>query len=567
VLAGADDLEPLARSSAAVRRVRVGSGFGRDERVALVSTAGSVHGFAVKVPAATRLRTAIGSAWPEGGTLQFRIRVNAAGAKDVETLFDQAAGKAGATAEWQEVDVDLSRWEGDEVRIELVTEAGSEAASAVGAWEMPRLEPRPQEPRSQAPRKEANRPPNVIWISVDTLRADRLGAYGYTRRPTSPHLDAFAREGVRFAWAISQSPWTRPSHRSMLTGLYPGAKAGLRSPLVGVPLRAAGYRTIAMTGAGQMDSSFGFDLGFEIYRVFDWIHDPVAALDWIEARSGAPFFAFLHTYETHEPYSHREMAAGMPAGRIGAEFTKAYFNRIEKRLTGEEKAFVEALYDGDIANPDAKLGALFDALQERGLFDNTIVLVTSDHGEQFWDHGSWGHGQNLYDHQIHVPLVARFPEGLGFGAGRVVEEQVELIDLYPTVLDLAGAPFDWTVQGRSLRPLLAGEPFEPRQAFAEHTNVRPTEQKGLRTARYKFILVQPRKGKVAKGEALELYDLRADPGERQNLAARYPDRAAELRAEVLRRVHGEDPDTDEEVPSAADAELRKQLEALGYIGN
>lgn len=563
-----DDLEvALPDAPEAVQRVRVGSGFARDERVALVAPAGSRYRFRLRPIANHRFRTAVGRAWPEseGPPLGFTVRVDPDG-EGIEVAAESAPPEP--SARWREVAIDLDRWADMEIELELRVEAatagGAIAAASpvgvVGAWELPRLVPAATAENPARPR------PNIIWISVDTLRADRLGAYGY-RHGSTPSLDRFAERGLRFDWAISQAPWTRPSHRSMLTGLYPGARAGLVSPMIGVLLHGAGYRTFAMTGAGQLDSSFGFDQGFETYRVFDWIHEPAATVEWIDSRAGGPFFAFLHTYETHEPYTHPALAAGLPPGRISGEFSKALWNRWDKVLSEEEKRYASALYDGDIAYTDGRLGELFEALEKRNLMASTLIVLTSDHGEQFWEHGSWGHGQNVYDHQIRVPLLVHLPPALGFAAGRAIEAQVELIDLYPTVLDLAGVPLPHPVQGRSLRPLLEARELAPRPAFAEHTNVRRTEQKGLRTPRFKFILIEPRKSHEPSEVRFEFYDLRADPGEQRDLAHLYPERVETLRQEVRRRVHDAQAATDEEVPAAIGAELRKQLEALGYIGN
>ncbi|MGE0639198.1 MAG: sulfatase [Thermoanaerobaculia bacterium] len=558
----ADDLlAPPPDAPQSLRRLRLGEAFGRDERVAYLAPAGSRYRFELEVPRSADLHLAIGrvSQGEEGSPLTLRARVSD-GSGEGTTLVEKTLA-FGAPETWTELAFDTSRWGGRSVVLELTAEGDDPAASCgerLAGWAVPRFVARNATGEKRL---------NVIWISVDTLRADRLGSYGGLR-PVSPELDRLAAGGVRFAWAISQAPWTKPSHRSMLTGLYPLSRDGLEAPYVGSLFHESGYRTFALTGAGQVDSSFGFDRGFEIYRLDDWIHDPGTMLSWIDERVDAPFFLFLHTYEAHEPYTHDEFARALPGGRLAGEYSKKIHNQLRGHLSDEEKEYVRALYDGDIAYTDRGLGRLFRDLERRGLLETTMVLVTSDHGEQLWDHGTWGHGQTLHDHQIHVPLILHLPKSLGLRTGRVESEQVELIDLYPTVLDLAGIAVEGQIQGRSLRPLLEEKgPLPARQAFAESTNIKSFEKRALRTPRYKFVLWESRRSRRSAVERYELYDLRADPGELVDLSERFPEQVARLRDEVKKRVVNADPHRDEEVPAEVDAELRKQLEALGYIGN
>jgi arylsulfatase A-like enzyme len=555
----AEDLAPYFETAPAVRRLRLTLDADYDERIALLAPAGASYRIPFDVPAASALTTAIGRL-RDGHPLRLVARILEEGRAPV--VLDERELPAGAAERWESVTWDLGRWSGRSVTLELASTSSSPGGggceSGWAAWSEPRL----------VPRKRTRDPhPNVIWISVDTLRADRLGVYG-AERPTSPELDKLARSGVRFEWAISQAPWTKPSHRSMLTGFYPSVRDKGRTQFIGVPFHRAGYRTFAITGAGQIDSSFGFDRGFEIYRLNYWIHDPATMLDWVVERADSPFFLFLHTYETHEPYTHTRFVEGMPGGRFQGEFSKKTYNQVRGQLTDEEKVYVKALYDGDIAYTDAKLGILFADLEKRGLLDNTILIVTSDHGEQFWDNGTWGHGQSMWDHQIRVPLIVRLPPKLGFPAARVETDQIELLDLYPTVLDLAGVPLEQPVQGRSIRKLFeAAGPLPPKPAFAEHTNVPMFERRALRTPRFKLIISHRRKAKGEEPSTYELFDLRADPREQIDLSARFPDQVARLEAELYRRMSRDAGERDEEVPENVDGELRKQLEALGYIGN
>ncbi len=569
-----------------IARVRLGEVFTREERLALVAPPGSIFTYEVTVPPAGRLRFGVGvlDAAAKGGAVGMQVRVRG-GPAPAGVLFDRQVA-AEVPGRWQDEEVDLSGWSGQQVSLELAS-LSSTGEGLVAAWSSPYLvSARGAVAKGSEPAggRDPGTRPNVVWISLDTLRADHLGAYGYSR-PTSPNLDAFAARGLRFEWAISQAPWTRPSHRSMLTGVYPASRGGLDSPMIGEVLYRAGYQTFAVTGGGQMDSTLGFDRGFEIYRVWDWIHEPREMVAWAQERSRSadrPFFAFLHCYETHEPYSHPRFTAGMPSGRLTGEVTKEIWNRLRKRFSDEEKRYAEAMYDGDIAYTDGKLGEFFAELEGIGLLQNSIVIVTSDHGEQFWEHGSWGHGQNLYDHQIHVPLLVYLPDSVRDDLERasrakgkgpaltqgVVDDQVELVDLYPTLLELLRVEPESPGNGRSLVSLLAGQGALPaREAFAEHTNVKEKEQKALRTPRYKFIVSIPRRGEETRGESYELYDLKRDPAEQQNLAPGLAGRVGELRTRIGRILDGTDGTLEDEVPADIDADLREQLKALGYIGN
>lgn len=567
-----------------IARVRLGEVFTREERLALVAPPGASFLYTLTVPPQGRLRFGVGvlDGGEKGGTVGMQIRVGPPGAK-VATVFDRQVA-AEVPGRWQDEEVDLAAWGGKEVGIELVAVAGT-GAGLVAAWSSPELvrAPGPASNRTAAASSAGKSRPNIVWISLDTLRADHLGTYGY-ERPTSPNLDAFAARGLRFDWAISQAPWTRPSHRSMLTGVYPASRGGLDSPMLGEVLHRAGYETIAATGGGQVDSTLGFDRGFGIYRVWDWIHEPQKMVDWTRERAeraDRPFFAFLHCYEVHEPYTHPRFAEGMPSGRLTGEVSKEIWNRLRKRFTDDEQRYAEAMYDGDLAYTDGKLGEFFAGFERAGLLADSIVIVTSDHGEQFWEHGSWGHGQNLYDHQLHVPLLVYLPDAVREDLNRkgrtqgkaalvqgTIEDQIELIDLYPTLLELLGVELESPVNGRSLVPLLAGLGSLPaREAFAEHTNVKEKEQKGLRTPRYKFIVSIPRRSSEDGEESYELFDLKRDPGEQNNLAPGLAARVLELRAKVGRIVEGSDTARDEEVPAGIDEDLRNQLKALGYIGN
>ncbi len=537
-----------------------------DTRVSLPAPGSTRYRFRVEVPSGTVLRVGLGVVSPEpapGSAVTFAVRAAKAGEDDADArppLFEERIAWS-ELAQWREVEVDLGRLGAGPILLDLASRA---EGGAIGAWAAPEL----------AVRGVRESGVNVILLSLDTLRADHLSSYGHAR-PTSPNLDALAGRGYRFATAVSQAPWTRPSHRSMLNGLYPSSDGGLESPDLAELFWQQGLRTFALTGGGQLDTKFGFGPGFETYQGQEWLREPEQLFRRLDARPGNRFFLFLHSWEPHDPYEDGRFAAGLPAGRIGARFDHALYRKLGEQLSDEEKAYAEALYDGDIARADEGIRELLDGLERRGLLDQTVIAITSDHGEAFWEHGVWRHGQNVYEHQIRVPLILWVPPAVrarhGFGelaaGGAVIEDQVALIDLYPTLLELAGVRFEHRVQGRSLLPLLRGGRLPPRDVISEDVNVKGVERKSLRSERTKLIQTFPHDLERDFGPELLLFDLGRDPGEQRDLAAKLPEAAALLRARLTALRAGGDETREETVPGDIDPELRRQLEALGYIGN
>ncbi len=325
--------------------------------------------------------------------------------------------------------------------------------------------------------------PNLVFVIVDTLRADHLSGYGY-RRPTSPNLDRFARGALKFRHAYSASTWTLPSTASLLTGLYPDQHGVLRLPQV-LPdealtlaerLRALGYRTTAFTDGGFVDPQWGFAQGFDRYdstRGQAWapkdvkrVVDPAVA--WLDQNRSAPFFLLVHTYEVHQPYFNREGDADpfLPEGPRPR--TEGYAIEFPARLGGSELERAVSLYDGEIHRADRYLQRLWQRLGRLDLLDRTAVLVTADHGEEFMEHGNMEHGLGkVYDENVRVPLILKLPEG----SSGTIDVPASGVDIVPTFLDLAGAPKSEiaTLPGRSLRSLAAEpqDPAEPREILVE----------------------------------------------------------------------------------------------------
>jgi arylsulfatase A-like enzyme len=437
-------------------------------------------------------------------------------------------------------------------------------------------------------------PRNAVLIVLDTLRADRLFSYG-NPRPTSPALDALAREGALFETVVSNAPWTLPAMVGLMTGEYPTARtydAGLRRSLV-AELEAAGFLTAAFTEGAFVSRRYGFELGFQEFRehegsvpflldaprenqkaergiqkTFRW------AKEWLDQTSRERrFFLLVHTYEAHVPYRRRTFAEGMPRGRLGPTFEAASaveVKRAERTPDQTELEYIRALYDGGVAACDQAVGDLLAELDRLGIAKQTLVVVTADHGEDLGDRiplRPGNHGHALYDEQLRVPLILHDPTR-SFPVRRV-SAQVRLVDVMPTVLDLLGLPPAADREGHSLVPLLLGEEKAPRLAWAEiphHALIDEGVRWAVRTGPYKLIVTPP--PERGRGEPkLELYALDQDAGEHTNLASRDPQRRAEL-MQQLRGVALALNKSGAAVYREAgppDPQLQERLRSLGYV--
>jgi arylsulfatase len=371
-------------------------------------------------------------------------------------------------------------------------------------------------------------PPPIVLVSLDTLRADRLGVYGNPDGLT-PNLDAFAASSIVFDHAWSQANQTNLSHASLFTSRYPselGAIANGFSPASSIPTLASvlavyGYRTAAFTGGAHLTRGFGLERGFQTWETPQELgslyHTLPPALAWLDAHAdGAPFLLFLHSYDTHQRYlkpspvglawtdpgyhgaaqdivrsatgtsqvvddfafpdnAQGELPLDLERLRLddaGAHATILHKARARgsgaTRLGAADEAYIRAAYDGAVAYADGWFGALAAGLSDRGLLDTAVIVVLSDHGESLGENGLWGHSWSLTDADLHVPLIVRLPGGRGGGAH--VVGQVALLDVLPTLLELAGASPPAEIHGTSLVPALAGGPGPARPAvFSEGT--------------------------------------------------------------------------------------------------
>ena len=518
---------------------------------------------------------------PEGGTLDFGIAVRAetwgqgGGAVDFEvavrdgdaaeqilyreTIDPDAASERG----WRDRRIALAGFAGRRVALRFSTRrAAGEAGFSLPVWSDPVVYPRPRrDPR-----------PNIVLVSLDTLRARSLGAYGYAR-DTSPFLDSLAQRGALFEHAITASVTTSPAHMSLFTGLYPvrhGIREGLhrKAPhavTLAQHLRQAGYRTAAFTENGYLVRRRGFGDGFEQYteNVGETLKAPGEvrrtfgqARRWLEASSDLPFFLFVHTYEVHSPYD--------------PEAAYAQLFRGDGEPGAEDPAVLEARdhYDREIRIVDDELKRLFAAIDAAGLAESTVVVVTSDHGEEFAEHGGYQHGGAVYEESVRVPL-------LFIGPGRIAGSQrfaapVSLVDVAPTLLELAGVPAPGSIDGTSLVGVLQrGEAPADRTIVSEARATKrwldPVRHEAwnpplfaLRRGDGKFIVHRPASGRA---QPMLRFDLASDPNEEHPLPID-PEAARAIDAAVDRYLGQSAEATG---PGAeVNPQLRERLRALGY---
>ena len=392
---------------------------------------------------------------------------------------------------------------------------------------------------------------NVLLITLDTTRADRLGCYGYAAAKT-PHLDALARGGVLFRNVYAQAPLTLPSHCSIMTGLDPLGHGvhnngsyvlGPEHTTLAEVLGGKGFRTAAFVASFSVDSRFGIGQGFAVYddsfqagQPFKPVNserpaDQVAALfsSWLAGQAGEPFFAWVHFFDPHLPY------------RPPAPY---------------DREFAGNPYDGEVAFMDEAVGAVVGRLRDKGLLDRTLVVAAGDHGEAFGEKVELGHGVFLYDGTMRVPLIVSAPGRLP--GGRSVGTRVRLTDIFPTVLDMLGLPVPDGIDGESLVPLAAGKREADRDAYIEtfypRENYGWSELVGLVSGKWKYI----------RAPRPELYDLAADPGETRNLATAAGSVAAEL-GRKLEAVVRAGAGVGGGSGRALTAEEEERLRSLGYV--
>lgn len=426
--------------------------------------------------------------------------------------------------------------------------------------------------------------PNVLVISIDTLRADHLGCYGYSRA-TSPHLDALVQRGVLFERAYSSAPWTLPSYGSLFTGLLPADhRAGIVTeredawgrdvepakgtaellrrdvPTLAEIMSQRGYRTAGFVSNPFLGSAAGVARGFQSYTSYQYNAQTGVdlALEWIGARSSARWFVFLHVIDPHLPYA--------PPRPFDTQFSKQSIDELkdwppglDQLRTGNPDAALKQMcvdqYDGEVAFVDAQIGRLLETLKSAGQLDDTLVVLHSDHGEEFWEHGSCDHGHTQYDELLHVPFALVWPKKL---PAKRVHTRVRTLDLLPTIAELIGVAAPKDIEGKSLLTVIDGRESADRDTISEAIMHGKIETKAL---------IQGKEKLIASGSAFDvLFDLEADPIEQADHTAKAPDVVKAMRERLRQHHEKAKASAKSSAPLQLDAGAAHRLATNGYVG-
>jgi arylsulfatase A-like enzyme len=432
-------------------------------------------------------------------------------------------------------------------------------------------------------------PPTVVVFLLDTVRRDAFGCYGHPDDPT-PNIDAVAAEGIKFDQAVSPSGWTLPAVASMMTGTWPtvhGAMGrGVRLttirpelPMATEVIKEAGFETVGFANAAFVSPMVGMDRGFDLFDhrySYNWdarnADETIdAAIAELRKRKTKPSFYFIHLFDAHldygAPAEYTERFTGgrnLPPTPLKLEAILDLQSGPDRRdpPAAEDIRYVRGTYDAEVAFADANVGRFIDELKKLGLYDNSTIVITSDHGEEFWEHGGFEHGHTLYDELVVVPLVIKPPSAVET-AERVVGSQVRLLDVMPTVFEFLSITKPTSFEGVSLVTYMTGETDDDLNALCESTLYGPMYI-ALRGPRYKYI---QRLDATGDGGGA-LFDWRADPGETKDLSGDMPGVADELMAELVRwssqnaaRARNM---SKPKVVDLSPARIR-QLRSLGYI--
>jgi arylsulfatase A-like enzyme len=550
-----------------------------ETRRALTPPLPSRLSFDIRVPPDPTLRFAIGSkilgdavVWP---AVDFILSIDTG--RDEQVLFEESVRRARPN-QWFDREVDLKPWSGKNVRLTFETRlhrtAGRVPWTARGVlpvWGNPVL----------LNESWRGRRPNIILISVDCLRPDHMSAYGYERL-TTPHIDAMVEDGVLFENATSTSTWTLPGHMSMLTGLPPSLhrankweKLDSSIPYLAEILASSGYQVDGIASWVYVSQAFGFERGFHLYRVLDQPRaDRVIdeALDLVRRARGANQFLFIHLFDPHWPYlppvEFRESFAARPPDISGL------LDTIGKRIAPTRDDQIQQakdLYDAEIAFVDREIGRFLGELEAAGLYDESLIILTADHGEAFWEHGHWQHTDTLFDEIIRVPMIVKWP---GSSMRGRCGAQVNLVDLFPTFVESAG--IDYTHgRGENLKARFedCAQVSSHRNVISENTWRSPegsTMKISLRSPQYKYIatLAVPEVGNPgsAEIEGEELYHLVEDPDERLDVSGDSEGIIRVFRDELLTYIQLAA--RERTVPANSvtlDDATKEQLRSLGYV--
>jgi choline-sulfatase len=546
------------------------------QRRALAVRAPTTLSWYLEVPKGGKLGFGVGLSGDKQKGVKARIRITPEGgaAKDVFS--------ADLKPEWRDEVVGLDAYVGKVVRIDMVAD-GQPGPGRV-AWSTPALLVPPKDVGK--PKKNAK---NVVVLLIDTMRARSLKAFNPNSRVKTPVLDKIAAEGALFEAAQSPENWTKPSTASILTGLYPathgaktdGAMVPKGATLLSEALKEAGFATGSFIANGYVSDKFGFKQGWDYYtnyirekKTTDAENVFKEAGDWVEQHKDERFFAYVHTIDPHVPYDPPEEFLGMYmkqpyAGVVSPRKTpdqlaEAKHTPPKINFTSADKQYLRDLYDGEVSYHDHYLGLFVERLKKLGLYDDTVFVITADHGEEFDEHGSFGHGHSVYQELLWVPFMVRLPGVVP--AGTRIPQAVSTLGVFSTVLDAVGVPVPTQAEEKSYLPWIRGAaaPAAP-VAFSDFLD----DRRVVRAGRWKLIL---------RGTNETFFDLETDPTEQKELnRAKYPvasryttimlgqflgakDRRSWLRGGGQgQKLEKEDANIDET--------LREQLKAIGYAGD
>jgi arylsulfatase A-like enzyme len=572
--------------------------FGKREeyRDTLYAHSPSTVTFEVPIPKEARLHFGMGTT-EKNSPVTFRVVADGDNQLYSKTVTDADA--------WEDADVDLAPYGGRNMKLAFTTSA--EKPGTVGLWANPLLTTRVPKNR-----------PNVLIYMIDTLRADHTSLYGYAR-DTTPFLKKLGAQGLVFEDCQAQATWTKPSTASLMTSLY-SFTHGISLDSDTIPkgattlaeqLRAAGYVTASVVSNPFAGRLTGLQRGFDYMSEWavvqrrrtdaeDRATDSAAlnkvVFPWLEQHRDEPFFLYAHATDPHAPYrppAGFEEKFANPAET--PEFNRNYIKLRDKAQYGGGTVISRALcaksgvnpdrfihraidrYDGEVLHNDWSLQQLVDKLKQIGVLDNTLIVVVSDHGEEFWEHGWTAHGHSLYQELTHGVFIMWNPKLIP--TPRRVAEPVQLIDVMPTVLDLVGLKIPDVVQGQSLAAFAKGQPFQRRGPVMTsryaHPHTKPngfvpenrTDTVALLDTNWKLIYRD--KAKEVGMNKVELYDRRTDRGEAKNIAGEHPQEVSRMMTEIGKWL-----DAEKQIKSllgrgakaTMDPKTLEQLRSLGYIG-
>jgi arylsulfatase A-like enzyme len=550
-------------------------------RPAIFAPAGTVFEWTVRLPRQPELALGMATA----PTTWFNIPSQVKFTVDIiphdfwkkrQTLFEETLDSwlDPANGKWRDVTLDLDRWAGREATLRFATtSAGADAADcSYSFWSEPQLRGRTDTKKND----------NVLIHLIDTVRTDHLGCYGYDK-DTSPTIDALAESGILFENAVSQWPATKGSTASLLTGLYPvahgvhmGGTVHEQAQMLAQTLAGQGYLTFAISDNQVITCERGFGRGCDR---FYWMVNRYGSemprqtparfimetlTECLEAAAGRPFLLYVHSVYPHDDYwaprEFREMFTGEYQGIVDGKIKTC--RRRGKEFTENDFRQLLGLYDAEIRYGDVLTKSMLDALKTADLSENTIFVLTADHGEEFMDHGAWGHCHTLFGELLNVPLIMRGPL---LPSHKRIPQTVRLIDVAPTLLDILELP-PMNCHGETLLPLIRGEDVRSRTATSE-AGTRDAPSISIRHERYKYVRTNElKKARIREGEFL--FDLINDPSEQHNLLEKEPELVEQMKAEGDRyyEQYGEwfGERAGQSLSDLSPEELR-DLKALGYV--